>query len=112
MRGFGERDLATDTGIVANVELYTPDLCGRAGWQCRLLGFYDTAWGERNHALPGELHHAAISSTGLGLRFALGVNNLSDKNPPTCLSCSLNGYDASTYDLPGRFWYARLGFDF
>jgi hemolysin activation/secretion protein len=72
VRGFGERDLATDTGIVSNVELYTPNLCSRAGWQCRLLGFYDTAWGERNRALAGELHHAAISSTGIGLRFAAG----------------------------------------
>jgi hemolysin activation/secretion protein len=72
VRGFGERDLATDTGIVSNVELYTPDLCGRAGWQCRVLGFYDTAWGERNHALAGELHRAAISSTGIGLRFSAG----------------------------------------
>jgi len=72
VRGFGERDLATDTGIVSNVELYTPNLCSRAGWQCRLLGFYDAAWGERNRALAGELHHAAISSTGIGLRFAAG----------------------------------------
>ncbi len=72
VRGFGERDLATDTGIVSNVELYTPDLCAGAGWQCRVLGFYDTAWGERNHALAGELRRAAISSAGLGLRFAAG----------------------------------------
>jgi iron complex outermembrane receptor protein len=43
---------------------------------------------------------------------SLGVNNLMGKEPPTCLSCTLNGYDASTYDLPGRFWYARVGFDF
>jgi hemolysin activation/secretion protein len=70
VRGFGERDLATDSGVVANVELYTPNLCSRALWQCRLLGFYDSAYGERNHALPGELRHAAISSVGLGLRFA------------------------------------------
>jgi hemolysin activation/secretion protein len=72
VRGFGERDLATDTGIVSNVELYTPDLAGRPGWQFRLLGFYDTAWGERNRALAGELHRAAISSTGVGLRIAAG----------------------------------------
>ena len=72
VRGYGERDLATDTGIVSNVELYTPNLCSRAGWQCRLLGFYDAAWGERNRALAGEPHHAAISSTGIGLRFAAG----------------------------------------
>lgn len=72
VRGFGERDLATDSGFVTNVELYTPNLCTRALWQCRLLGFYDSAWGERNHILPGELRRTAISSVGLGLRFAAG----------------------------------------
>jgi iron complex outermembrane receptor protein len=41
-------------------------------------------------------------------RITLGVNNLADKDPPICLSCSLNGYDASTYDIPGgRFFYLR-----
>ncbi|HEY9540844.1 MAG TPA: TonB-dependent receptor, partial [Luteimonas sp.] len=47
-----------------------------------------------------------------GVRVSAGVNNITGKDPPICLSCSLNGYDASTYDLPGRFWYARVGFDF
>jgi hemolysin activation/secretion protein len=74
VRGFGERDLATDSGAVANVEMYTPNLCARASWQCRLLGFYDSAWGQRNHILPGELRRTAISSAGLGLRFAVGGN--------------------------------------
>jgi hemolysin activation/secretion protein len=74
VRGFGERDLATDSGVVSNVELYTPNLCTRAFWQCRLLGFYDSAWGQRNHILPGELRRTAISSVGLGLRFAAGSN--------------------------------------
>jgi hemolysin activation/secretion protein len=74
VRGFGERDLATDAGVVANVELYTPNLCTRAFWQCRLLGFYDSAWGQRNHILPGELRRTEISSAGLGLRFAAGAH--------------------------------------
>ncbi len=47
-----------------------------------------------------------------GFRVSAGVTNLTGKDPPVCLSCTLNGYDASTYDLPGRFWYARVGFDF
>jgi iron complex outermembrane receptor protein len=47
-----------------------------------------------------------------GLRLTLGVNNLTGEDPPICLSCSLNGYDASTYDLPGRFFYARVGLKF
>jgi hemolysin activation/secretion protein len=74
VRGFGERDLATDSGAVVNLELYTPNLCTRASWQCRLLGFYDSAWGERNHILPGELRRTDISSAGLGLRFAVANN--------------------------------------
>lgn len=38
------------------------------------------------------------------LRLGVNVNNVFDKDPRVCLSCSLNGYDPSTYDVPGRFW--------
>ena len=41
-----------------------------------------------------------------------GINNLFAKDPPICLSCSLNGYDASNYDLPGRFWYVEANIKF
>ncbi len=37
-----------------------------------------------------------------------GINNLLDEDPPVCLSCSLNGYDASLYDLPGQFAYLQM----
>lgn len=46
------------------------------------------------------------------LRLTAGVNNVFKKDPPTCLTCSLNGYDAGTYDLPGRFWYLSLDYRF
>jgi len=39
--------------------------------------------------------------------FALGVNNLFDKDPPGCFSCGLNNFDPGTYDVPGRYLYAR-----
>ncbi len=45
--------------------------------------------------------------TDLKLTVSAGVNNVFGKDPPICLSCSLNGYDASTYDLPGRFSYVE-----
>jgi iron complex outermembrane receptor protein len=45
-------------------------------------------------------------------RLAIGGNNLFDRDPPPCLSCSLNGYEASTYDLPGRFFYLRAEWGF
>jgi iron complex outermembrane receptor protein len=47
-----------------------------------------------------------------GLKLEGGVNNLFGVNPPVCYSCTLNGYDASTYDLPGAFWYVRGTFKF
>jgi Outer membrane receptor proteins, mostly Fe transport len=48
-----------------------------------------------------------------GLQLTAGLNNVFDKDPPICLSCSLNGYDASTYDIPGgRFWYVRADLRF
>ena len=47
------------------------------------------------------------------LQLTAGLNNVFDKDPPICLSCSLNGYDASTYDIPrGRYWYLRADLRF
>ncbi len=46
------------------------------------------------------------------LRLTAGINNITDKDAPICLSCSLNGYDASTYMLPGRYYYVRADFKF
>jgi iron complex outermembrane recepter protein len=40
---------------------------------------------------------------------ALGVNNLFGLNPPGCISCGLNNMDPGTYDVPGRYYYARVG---
>jgi len=48
-----------------------------------------------------------------GLQLTAGANNVFDKDPPICLSCSLNGYDASTYDIPGgRYFYVRADLRF
>jgi iron complex outermembrane receptor protein len=47
-----------------------------------------------------------------GLKLAVGANNVFNRSPPVCSTCSLNGYDAGTYDLPFRFWYLSLDFKF
>lgn len=73
VRAFDERALSTDAGAFANVELYSPNLCG-ARWQCRALAFYDAAYGSRNKVLPGELKSASIAGAGLGLRLAMGAS--------------------------------------
>ncbi|MBV7535714.1 BamA/TamA family outer membrane protein [Duganella sp. sic0402] len=73
VRGFIEREIANDSGLSVNLEAYTPNLCLRAGWNCRLLGFYDTAHVSRNKALPGELGSTTIASAGVGARFVLST---------------------------------------
>lgn len=48
-----------------------------------------------------------------GLQLSAGVNNVFGEEPPICLSCSLNGYDPSTYDAPGGgFYYVRADLRF
>ena len=41
------------------------------------------------------------------LSLTLGINNVTDEDPPPCFSCALNGFDATTYDVPGIFTYVR-----
>ena len=46
---------------------------------------------------------------GEEVKLSVGINNAFGKEPPICLSCTLNGYDPSTYDLPGgAHYYVRL----
>jgi iron complex outermembrane recepter protein len=47
-----------------------------------------------------------------GLKLSVGANNIFGKEAPVCLTCSLNGYDAGTYDLPGAFWYVSADYRF
>ncbi|WP_332848331.1 ShlB/FhaC/HecB family hemolysin secretion/activation protein [Massilia sp. S19_KUP03_FR1] len=75
VRGFKERQVSDDSGLSANLELYTPNGCARfTGWQCRALAFYDVAGVRRNHALPGEQQRSAIAAVGLGVRIFLHRN--------------------------------------
>ncbi len=41
------------------------------------------------------------------LTLTLGINNVTDEDPPACFSCALNGFDPTTYDVPGMFTYIR-----
>jgi len=43
------------------------------------------------------------------IQFAVGVNNLFNVKAPGCVSCDTNNFDPTTYDTPGRYYYARIG---
>jgi iron complex outermembrane receptor protein len=73
--------------------------------------------GETFHELGSAIYNDAqvawTKAFGMDdFKLSLGVNNIFGEDPPICYSCSLNGYDAGTYDLPGSFWAvtAKYGF--
>jgi iron complex outermembrane receptor protein len=47
---------------------------------------------------------------GGGWTFALGVQNLTDEEPPICFSCDLNSLDGTIYPIASPFWYIRASF--
>lgn len=69
------------------------------------------------HTLAATTYNDALVSWTDALKLKgftaeAGVNNLFGVNPPVCFTCTLNGYDAGTYDLPGAFWNVRLKYQF
>lgn len=48
----------------------------------------------------------------LGTRLTFGATNMLNKRPEFCMSCGINGYDSSTYDIVGRTYYAELRMSF
>jgi len=44
------------------------------------------------------------------LNITAGVNNVFNVEPPACYSCVLNGFNASTYDVPGIFGYLSASY--
>lgn len=57
-----------------------------------------------------DLRFTWMPSFDTGLVVAAGVNNLLDVDPPICYSCSLNGFNGATYDVPGIFGYLNASY--
>lgn len=80
VRGFSERAVTRDTGLLVNVEAYTPNFGNPLGLSgsLRALAFLDAASG-RNQLLAGEEQPKhSLSSWGFGFRYGID-NNLSAK---------------------------------
>jgi iron complex outermembrane receptor protein len=57
-----------------------------------------------------QLEYAPSAFLDKRLTITAGVNNVFDKDPPGCFTCSGNNYDTGTYDAPGRYGYARISY--
>jgi hemolysin activation/secretion protein len=76
VRGFLEREIASDRGFSGSLEFYTPDIAPRGIGvdNLRLLMFYDAGVVVRNDPEPGDITRQSVSSTGLGLRMGIKKN--------------------------------------
>lgn len=73
VRGFDERAVVADSGLVLNAEVYTPELAPRIGLPGNLRGlvFVDAGYGANRKAGGTYLPiHTNVASTGVGARYS------------------------------------------
>lgn len=75
-----------------------------AGFPC------SDAANDRNRLGATTYHDAQVSYdlSAWDLRLSFGVRNLGDKRPPLSAQAFANSFEASTYEVPGRFPYLRV----
>jgi iron complex outermembrane recepter protein len=114
--GIGSVDVTWILRFIGSVK----ELCGNAAATVAVPGctnsagaFDGTMYNTLDSVIYNDVQIAWSDAFTLkGLKLEGGVNNLFGVNPPVCYTCTLNGYDASTYDLPGAFWYVRGTYKF
>jgi len=70
---------------------------------------------EGSHRLGSVTYHdvqVTYDTPWYNSRITLGVNNVTDKDPPVSYAGVANSFDATQYEVPGRFPYARLSVRF
>jgi outer membrane receptor protein involved in Fe transport len=63
------------------------------------------------NALGATTYHSVQVSYTVGdwdTRFTVGIENVGDKAPPLSYMAFANSFDATTYEIPGRFPYLRI----
>ncbi len=109
-------DPFTATWAVRYLSALREDCAGAAGFPiCETAP--DAGFADGSHKLGQVFYDDVQASYKLPINVlkatvTLGINNVFDQGAPICLSCSLNGYDASNYDLPGRYMYAETTIKF
>ena len=107
--GLGDWNVSWTLRYLSKLE---EDCAGAAGFPiCNEPDNLGSGRTDGTHVLGATTFNDVRVSWKVPVRFNMsisgGINNVFAKDPPVCLSCSLNGYDASNYDIPGRFTYVE-----
>jgi iron complex outermembrane receptor protein len=91
----GCRDLQDFPGLCSNPNMNN-DALSRNKLPAQVYNDVQVTW------TPAQFDNA--------LNITAGVNNLFNNDPPECYSCALNGFNATTYDVPGIFGYVTASY--
>jgi outer membrane receptor protein involved in Fe transport len=88
-----------------------------AGWKTRYIGSSKDI--SANAVNGGKLTDVFYHDLQLGftidnarMNFALGIDNVFDRQPPASAANNPINFDIYTYDIRGRYFYATAGFKF
>ena len=115
---------ADDGGVILRWKHRLSATWGISAWSFTLAQNFYKGYRTGDRAVDGEPHHvpdqstfdANVSFTGIkNVKLALGVRNLTDKNPPIFVPVSNQfqaGYDVTQYDTRSRFVYLTANYKF
>jgi outer membrane receptor protein involved in Fe transport len=87
-----------------------------AGWKARFIGPSDDIPGNAVNGgrIKSITYHDLQATAKVADRFSftLGVDNVFDTQPPASAANNPINFDIYTYDIRGRYYYARIGADF
>ena len=113
--GMGPIDVSWNLRYISSVK----ELCGNAATTipvagCTTAGAFNVSqYNTLDSVVYNDVQVAWSDAFNLkGLKLEGGGTNVFGVNPPVCYTCTLNGYDAGTYDLPGAFFYVRASYKF
>jgi hemolysin activation/secretion protein len=111
VRGYDEREVNTDAGLMVSVELRTPRIklgqfFNRPDMENRIqfLTFWDYGQGHNRKSVVGEDRNIELQSVGVGMRYWVG-NYLSFRMD---YGHRLDPVDNSTFNDQGRFHFGLL----
>lgn len=115
--GKGDQARSTFPRIKAQASVRYTDVTWSAGWKARYIGATtDIA----NNAVNGGRTSATLyhdlqfgyTLPGGKTSLALGIDNVADKQPPASAANNPINFDIYTYDVRGRYFYARVNTKF
>jgi outer membrane receptor protein involved in Fe transport len=85
-----------------------------ANYTLRYIGDTEESFGGETHHISSTVYHNVSGSYNFSesLSLKVGVDNLTDKQPPASYTNLNINFDQNTYTAVGRFMYLQLVYDF